>query len=78
MASPRTDSECYPMRALKLTMTIDSSRRIVLQLPADTPEGEVEIIILVEEDEKGKEAAKGEVLPAGSLRSSSKSRPENR
>lgn len=78
MAAPPNESECYRMRALKLNATIDSSRRIVLQLPADTPEGEVEIIVLVDEDEKVKQANKGEVLPAGSLRSSSKSRTENR
>jgi hypothetical protein len=53
------------MRALKLIATIDSSRRIVLQLPPDMPEGDVEIIVLLDEDEKVEQAAKGEVLRAG-------------
>jgi hypothetical protein len=56
------------MHALKLTVTIDSSRRVELQLPADTPEGEAEIIVLVVEDEEVKTAAKGEVKPPSSLR----------
>ncbi|HSO81791.1 hypothetical protein [Thiocapsa sp.] len=58
------------MHALKLTATIDSSRRLKLQLPADTPEGEAEIIVLVDEDEEEevKVVAKGEVKPASSLR----------
>jgi hypothetical protein len=56
------------MHALKLTATIDSSRRVELQLPADTPEGQAEIIVLVAEDEEVKTAAKGEVKPASSLR----------
>lgn len=55
------------MHALKLTATIDSSRRLKLQLPADTPEGEAEIIVLVD-DEEVKVVAKGEVKPASSLR----------
>lgn len=56
------------MHALKLTATIDSSRRLKLQLPADTPEGEAEIIVLVDEDEEVKVLAKDEGKPASSLR----------
>jgi hypothetical protein len=56
------------MHALKLTATIDSSRRLKLQLTADTPEGEAEIIVLVDEDEEVKLVAKGEIKPASSLR----------
>ncbi len=56
------------MHALKLTATIDSSRRLKLQLPADTPEGEAEIIVLIDEDEEVKVVAKGEGKPASSLR----------
>ena len=65
MAVTPNESECRPMRALKLIATIDSSRRIVLQLPPDMPEGDVEIIVLFDEDEKVEQAAKGEVLRAG-------------
>jgi hypothetical protein len=43
---PRTDSESSMLYAVKLTTTIDSNRRVILQLPASTPEGEAEIIIL--------------------------------
>ncbi len=32
--------------AVKLTTTIDSNKRVLLQLPESTPEGEAEIIIL--------------------------------
>lgn len=37
------------MHALKLSATIDSTRRLQLELPADTPEGEAEVIVLVDE-----------------------------
>ena len=35
------------MRALKFNVSIDSNHRIKLQLPLDTPEGEVEVIVLI-------------------------------
>ena len=35
------------MRALRLKAHIDSKHRIELQLPMDTPEGEVEVIVLI-------------------------------
>ncbi|QGU32418.1 hypothetical protein [Thermochromatium tepidum] len=37
------------MRALKFNATIDSRRRLQLELPADSPKGEVEVIVLVPE-----------------------------
>ncbi|WP_295408541.1 hypothetical protein [uncultured Thiocystis sp.] len=37
------------MHALKLNATVDSQRRLHLDLPPDTPEGEVEVIVLVPE-----------------------------
>jgi hypothetical protein len=37
------------MHALKLTAIIDSSRRVELRLPSDTPEGKAEVIVLVGE-----------------------------
>ena len=38
------------MHALKLNATIDSTRRLLLELPAETPEGEAEVIVLVADD----------------------------
>lgn len=37
------------MHALKFNTTIDSRRRLELDLPLDTPEGTAEVIILVPE-----------------------------
>ncbi|MBN2885883.1 MAG: hypothetical protein JXM75_04145 [Chromatiaceae bacterium] len=37
------------MYALKLNVTIDSRRRLELDLPPDTPDGEAEVIVLVPE-----------------------------
>lgn len=37
------------MHAMKFNTTIDSRRRLELDLPLDTPEGEAEIIVLVPE-----------------------------
>ena len=35
------------MRAIKLKTMIDRTRRLQIDLPADTPEGEAEVIVLV-------------------------------
>lgn len=37
------------MRTLKFKGTIDSNHRLTLQLPADTPIGEADVIVLVPE-----------------------------
>jgi hypothetical protein len=47
----RTDPGNSMLYAVKLTTTIDSNRRVVLQLPANTPEGEAEIIILFNDED---------------------------
>jgi hypothetical protein len=41
------------MQALKFNTTIDSRRRLELDLPPDTPEGTAEVIILVPEPSIG-------------------------
>jgi hypothetical protein len=57
--------------AVKLTTTIDRSRRVVLQLPANTPEGEAEIIILFNDKDEVDRRREGQAEPAKAVRDSS-------
>jgi hypothetical protein len=56
--------------AVKLTTTIDRSRRVVLQLPANTPEGEAEIIILFNDKDEVDRRREGQAEPAKAVRAS--------
>lgn len=56
--------------AVKLTTTIDSNRRVVLQLPASTPEGEAEIIILFTDEDVVERGHGVEADPPSALRDS--------
>nr|WP_141657184.1 hypothetical protein [Thiocapsa sp. KS1] len=54
--------------AVKQTTTIDSTRQLVLQLPASTPEGEAEIIILFKEQDLVERSHDVEGDPPSALR----------
>lgn len=55
------------MHAIKLKVVIDASHRLQLELPADTPTGEAEVIVLVGPDSTRRAADMPRPPPGKSL-----------
>ena len=51
------------MHAIKLKTMIDRTHRLQIDLPADTPQGEAEVIVLVSKPDAGLHAQRGRHRP---------------